>query len=382
MALKKPDPPPRVLALAGDRGSAQAVAPVAARLIRDGVAVTLAAPSSVNDIFSDIGMSPTTIAGSDAATEAPEMAALFARVGPSLLLAGSSPARREPPATPEQFAILEARRRGVPSMAILDYWGMYRERFGWHEERVRSDLLPDCIGALDARCRDDLLHLGVPADRIVITHNPWLDRAVNEPVPPPAAELSLRGVRVLVVQQPLASISPDVVETFWRAVIETVADALAERGDPPNQLIVWRHPAQPEMDASAMEGLSRHGVSAMLSGTRGAAVLAHVDLLVTVHSTVAYEALHFGTPCVTLRVASADLPLTAVDDAGLTAVMRSFEQLHSFLGVVDPALARAELAHRRQLLTNAGVFFSDGQATSRCVQLASRLLAMAPPARP
>jgi len=63
-----------------------------------------------------------------------------------------------------------ARSMGIPIVAVLDWWGMYRDRF----QRTRpggqlETSLPDRICALDETSRDGLIGDGFPASQIVVT---------------------------------------------------------------------------------------------------------------------------------------------------------------------------------------------------------------------
>ena len=360
--------------MATDRGSAQAIAPVVAELsLTPELGVDVVAPANVLDVFRDSALSQAAV-HPPVAVRKDYVGQLFDQVQPRLLITGSTPSRAASPDTLEQFGVIEARSRGIPSIGVLDYWGVYGRRFGVHAGSVDRSLVPDWVCALDKRCRDDLAAIGVPAERILVTHNPWLDRIAGARMPAPHPVLQASGRRVLLVMQPLAPAPPDAVKEFWRSVLRAIESSLAAiAGALRHRVIVWRHPAQPDgFDRFTAAG--HHNVDVMAVDDRSAGIVAHVDVLVTVHSTVAYEAVHYGTPCVSVRMGVADMPVSPMDELGLATLVRSLDELGSFLRTAEPSSMRADILARKPTLLAQGLFFSDGRATARVVQHARRIL--------
>jgi hypothetical protein len=73
----------------------------------------------------------------------------------------------------EHTFIEAARREGVPSLAVLDFWSNYTARFS----RDGSGLayLPDRIAVMDELAYTEMLAEGFPAERLVITGQPAFD---------------------------------------------------------------------------------------------------------------------------------------------------------------------------------------------------------------
>lgn len=288
---------------------------------------------------------------------------------PDLLLSGLSPVRGTAPETPEQFAILEARERGVPSLAVQDYWGMYAERFSRDGDALDRELLPDRLCVLDRRARDDLAAFGVPVQSMAITHNPWMDRLVAEASTP--ARCGASGVlSILLASQPMAEMQHvrsrpydqyTLFETLLRAMSQTETDRLGAI------IKVLPHPSE---DRRRWQELLRRRVGdVQLELCQGAVpeLLRDVDYVVTSHSTLAYEASYFGTPCISLRPDAESLPRTWSDDIGLSQVFHDVDSLRQYLRLHDPASERQRVLRLKKELVAGGLFFSDGQATTRVV---------------
>lgn len=300
--------------------------------------------------------------------------ALFDTHRPDVVLSGTSPARGEAPETPEQFAILEARRRGVHSVAVQDYWGMYAERFARNGRCPDTELLPDRFCVLDRRAWADLELFGISADRMAVTHNPWLDRLVSIAARggAEAHEPGSEKVKVLFASQPLAEMQSvrgwhyDQYELF-----ETLLKAMPHTWDGYQgaTLLVLPHPRE---DVTRWDQViadrAERDVEIVLCRAWDFALLRDADYLVTSHSTLAYEALYFGTPCISLRPGTGSSLRLWVEEAGLSHGFQDADSLQDYFATSNPASERRRVLARKQELIGAGLFFSDGQATARVVR--------------
>lgn len=305
---------------------------------------------------------------------------LFEIYHPDLILSGFSPARGPAPETPEQFAILEAHQRGLLSIAVQDYWGMYAQRLSRDGSSLANDLLPTRLCILDRRAWADLESFGVPECCMSITHNPWLDRLVMPAAPVASARRSdFKGsIKVLLASQPLASMQQarcwpynqyDIFEQLLTAMPgPTSANDLST-------IQILPHPSE---DGSrwntVMTQIKRKDVKVELCNDRTHNLLRDVDYLVTSHSTLAYEALYFGTPCISLRPASEIVMRLWIEDAGLSRVFQEANSLRQYLSTSDPSVERQHVLKLKCELTAKGLFFSDGMATRRVVAEILRLL--------
>jgi hypothetical protein len=370
----------RVLFLSRDHASVQAIAPVAAELSRhpgiDPVAMSF---DSGDSTYGRFGLRAIPVDETRFfADREGFIHELLLSVRPHLIISGSSVPTASPPETPEQFLSRAAHARGIPTMCVLDTWNYYRERFAIGSDTSREQwLLPSTICALDRVCFEDLRLLGVPANRIEITHNPWLDEVARASmqklrdldVPPGENMFS-----VLFASQPLAQTRHrrnwpytqyDLFDMLWVAMNRV-------HGARPKQVIVWLHPKE-SRDEWRTRGRSDGDVSMVISEERGSPVLKGVDVLVTSHSTVAHEALYFHTPCIMLRPDKPPLEQSLPDRLGLTTIVSSADDLVRQLEAPTGAL-RLRLAGRKRELLAEGTFFSNGGATARVSAVALKHL--------
>jgi hypothetical protein len=363
----------RILALSRDRGSMQAIAPVIIAL-EDcrAVEVKTYATKESFPVIAESGLTGELLdAASLSCNPKAYLGAILDTYGPALVLTGSSPARGRVPETPEQFAILEARRRGLRTIAVLDYWGMYEERFSRDGQAIALDLLPDKLCVIDRRAALDLAALGVPANTIAITQNPWLDTlaARTAVVVAGGAGCITDGITVLLISQPLAETRTarkwqyDQYDLF-RCLLDAIP--VPTKKDNYATLRVLPHPSE---DASLWQMLiataQREHLRFEVCNGRDLNLLRDADYVVTSHSTLAYEALYFGTPCISLRPGTQNTMRLWIEDAGLSRIFTDPKSLQQYLLTSVPMKERARILTRKQELVASNLFFSDGHATER-----------------
>ena len=373
----------RILALSRDRGSMQAIAPVIAALRGLGdLEVTTYATHHSWPVTIEMNLCAAHLDDEAfAANPSQYLCSLFEAHSPHLVLSGSSPARGPAPETPEQFAIQEAHRRNIVSLSVQDYWGMYVERFSRDGRSLAKDLLPDRLCVLDRRALNDLVAFGVPMDQMVVTHNPWLDRLVEQITNNELAQplrRATRDITVLLISQPLAEMRR---VRGWGydqyTLYEYLLAAMPNGGryHAGATLRVLPHPAE---NAAQWKSLfarnERANINVVLCQNASPVLLRDADYVVTSHSTLAYEALYFGTPCIMLRPTAEIVLNSWIEDAGLAQVFYDVESLRRHLATSDPACERNKGLQLKQELEAAGLFFSDGKATDRVVDETLRLL--------
>lgn len=357
----------RILALSRDVGSLQAIIPV--------LQVLQTNPSYELHVFApDKGAAALREAGV-AFAPLGQVTEAFEQAQPHLVLAGSSPAWERGTLTPEQIAIILARQKGAKSLTVLDYWGVYRERFCSQDDM--PSLFPDRLCVMDKRCFDDLVELGAEPETLAITHNPWMDRvaklaAANKPYE--GAEKG-RAWTVLYVSQPLNAY-PEEKEPQIK-MLQALVEALPvpEAGEK-HKVLVWKHPAEPDERWAQASLFSAPHVEVSLCRRRGAEILASVDFLATYYSTVAYEGLYYGTPCLLLRfgVQTDSPPPQYAEELGLCQGFDSKEEMKHFFSTVDPRALRGQVQAGKAQMLAKGLFFNDGRATDRVVAEIEKML--------
>lgn len=262
---------------------------------------------------------------------------LFERVIPELgidvVVATNSPRS-------EQAAIIAASRLGVPSVCILDMFGL---RADW----IMQPGFADRVCVLSESVRGLLVERGRSADEVVVTGNPAFDALVD--VRERRADTGPHdGFRVLWASHPEPAVHP----------FDGTPGNAALAGDIAGELVrcAWRHPdwtivarPHPSEHDLAIDGPANITV---VAGDDLDARLAWADVVVTAVSTVGLQASLAGIPVVAVdgSVLAPDVPYAeygfahAADVATLGATL---EQLRDDPVALDPGLARVGGATRR-----------------------------------
>lgn len=76
----------------------------------------------------------------------------------------------------EHHFIVECRKKGIPTVAFLDSWVLYAERFTDPETGEKFKYLPDRICVTDTAAREEMIEEGFSPEMIYVTGNPYLDQ--------------------------------------------------------------------------------------------------------------------------------------------------------------------------------------------------------------
>ncbi len=371
----------RVLSLSRDRGSVQAILPVLQRLDSDpAYQLTVISLETTLSLFEHYGITSQPFDEAAFALDAEGyVCQLLRQYHPMLVLSGSSPAKSIPPETPEQFITWMARRHAIKVLAVQDFWGMYKERFFDAEGRLDNRLIPDCLCVLDNQSREQLKKLGLKQRHMAITHNPWMDQVVSESrnLPQASALLASSGLNILFVSQPLHETKdfharPYDQEDILSGILAAIPPAQLDGSK--HHILIWSHPGEKSDRWQDIGKWQRSGLDISITDERGAAILAYVDLVVTSHSTVVYEALYYGTPCVSFRPGAEAVGPLITDSLGLSKSFTDEADFKQYLQNTDLETERTRLLQQKQEMIEQRIFFSNGKATARVLKEIACLL--------
>jgi len=319
----------KVLIMARDAGAAAALAPVARSLMSgEDASATIVAYGKAAAVFEAHGLPALAFPEEPAASE---VASLLHRERAIALLTGTS-MRTERDAA----FWAGAAERGVPSLALLDHWRNYSERFT--VERP-FDRMPDVIAVMDAAAARECERRGCPPERLRVTGHPHLDSLT--PATPAERRRARRelgveaGRRVVVfASEPLSrhygrsSAEPLYLGYAEHESLAAVRDALAEL-DPAALLLVKLHPL--EESGTFVDLVDRGGPEIrVLRAYPPRATIAAADVVTGMTSTFLLEAVLMGAPALSVRPGGgeehfisihADLIESVADPDGVTAAV-------------------------------------------------------------
>lgn len=157
-----------VASAVGDPGGAEAITPALVALAQRGALGSVVAVPSAWSVLERAGIAFSPYAVGDFAAA---VAPCFDGEPPSLVLTTTSwgDDRIEP-------AVIDAARdRGIPSVAVVDFWSNYRRRF----ETAAGLSLPSWIAVPDDSALAGAIAEGLPESRLVVTGNPHYETLVQ-----------------------------------------------------------------------------------------------------------------------------------------------------------------------------------------------------------
>lgn len=366
----------RILAFSRDIGGAQALLPVLIAMTIDERNVTILASKSSSSLYQKYQLQCELFDESLFSLKPEDYVnKLIARWNPTLILLGSSPSHSSPPSTPEQYFTIAGNRSGVNTLMIEDFGGDYCRRFFGDDDKLDLDMVPNRLCVLDKRSRTKLLSLGVEDSCISITHNPWFDHIVKErnDLPTSLDKRSRKGLKILFVSQPLHKRDDNQINYKSVDILEGAITALKTpallKFD--NQILIWAHPEENVSRwLETLENLNIQNPEIFLDPERDSHLLANVDCLITSHSTVAYQALYYGTPCISYRPGDTEHMRLDTDELGLSISFTKSSDLTEYITNTNFADHRSLLLKKQNELIRQNLFFSDGRATQRvCTEI-------------
>ena len=168
---------PKILATSWHPGGMNAIVPVIKRLNQQGKVNVVTVGHQYSEAILDshgIGYKRISDYGlEDVSLES--MASLLEQESPDLVLTGTSAQDENNKDVIEQTATLAGRNKGIPTVAVLDFWGNYSLRFNDIYSGEGFRFLPDKIAIMDQYAERDMLEEGFDKAGLIITGNPHFD---------------------------------------------------------------------------------------------------------------------------------------------------------------------------------------------------------------
>ena len=256
----------------------------------------------------------------------------------------------------ERHLTVEARGRALPTLAVLDYWSNYRQRFGPPAQ------WPDRIAVMDERAREEMVACGFDVERLLITGHPALDEVHGWRAQSAAAvraELRQRaGARsedivVLYASSPVGvsfgtaePVTDPGYDTFSAlALLIESLEELAHEVAGRLTLIVRPHPRE---NSAAFEGFRGRSVRVLIeAGGHGRDWLLAADVVSGTTSMLLVEACHLGKPTVSIQPGLRSPDFLPTNRTGLSLPVYRYEDALPTLRrvLLDPS-ERTHIAER------------------------------------
>ncbi len=294
---------------------------------------------------------------------------------PDIIITGSSPPSADEKISPEQFFYACAKTQNIRTVAVLDAWERIFERFSV-DNLFCEELVPDILCVMDKLAKQQLVGYGIDKDRIIITHNPYADRVVL------ASKNKIRekisdDLSILFISQPLKENRSCVdwgytQETLFSDLLLSIKNVYKNKNV---RICIWQHPKERESQWKEKDKLSvNNNIKIFLAKNKDLSLLGKVDFVASSHSTLMYEALYYGTPCLSLRIGSSNPMYLVSDELGLSDIILNNSQLESFLSNTDFSIRRKAVLQKKHILEKEEIFFSNGNGTNQVLDVIRNLI--------
>jgi hypothetical protein len=368
--MSHPDPC-AVVVICGDPGGASAMAPVLERLQAEGrVSVRALAYREARSVWSRRGLTFEEI---PEGTSEADASSLLSESGATALAVGTSVNSVDL----EKRFVTAARRIGTPSLALLDFWSSYVDRFGGLDGAL--SYVPDLIAVMDDTARAEMVEVGFEPARLVVTGQPAFDAlpsvrarftaATREQI---RGDLGVRSDALLVAfaSQPLAAVygstpaSPAYLGFTEDEVLAALLRALQGVSQRGVRVVLALLP-HPRQDPRTFEGLSAGDVEAVVSRQHPASEVAMAsDLVVGMNSILLVEACYLGCPTLSLQPGLRRPDSLPTNRMGISKAVYNAADIDS-----EVAALLLDEARRRTLLEQTADFQVDVGAAERVVEL-------------
>lgn len=358
------------LSIVRDVGCAQTLLPVFRSLVREGIALDIFCFGAASLLLKKEGVRHNCM---DEFVKLENLKIkvkqLFDKNPYDFTLLGSSPSINQV-LTPEQLTTHYSNEHLVPSVMVLDYWGLYKERFCNQYGDLVHSYLPTSLGVLDQRCMSDLISLGIPSEKMFISHNPWLDKIVNKTESTQHKKNStLRNssaIRLAFISQPLRMLRTSLDAIPQRRMFEKFMLDLPKGREFEIEVIL--HPAESLEYWEAIDSSMSNIKISKLGKYDRKDIFSDVDATISFDSTLVYEALHLRIPNITLGY-DERFRYSYLNDLGLTQVLSNKTEIFDYFTKFDPMKSKEALIAKSAQLRSQNLFFSDGFATCRVVEV-------------
>lgn len=163
----------KIIAVCQDPGAASAIAPVIIGLHRlNKYNLLVIGYQYSQKVYRDKGIAFSTFEELGIkSTDNGQLSVFLDKQKPSLLLLGTS----EVGDYLEKDLTCLAREKNIKTLAVLDYWSNYWQRFSDRNGKNRLGYMPDFIAVMDDFAREEMLKEGFDGRRLLVTAQPYFD---------------------------------------------------------------------------------------------------------------------------------------------------------------------------------------------------------------
>lgn len=297
---------------------------------------------------------------------------------PDLVLTGTATQDKNHKYVLEHNITLAAKERSIKSLAVLDLWGNYTERFSDSNTGEIFKFISDKIAILDEICKEKMIEEGFPEKRLAITGNPSFDELIElknnfsekdkEKVKQELG-LAIDSYLIMYASQPIELHYKEDLGYTEKTVLKNLIESVIDFKDKEKiSLLVKLHPRENKEDLGAVikdYEFSKLQIKLDQEYNTRKAILAS-DSIFSPFSTVLVESTYLDKPSISIQPGLRDInkDFLVTNSLGITTPIYKKREISSVLfNLLFNTEYLKELSEKRKKLGN------DGKATERVCNL-------------
>lgn len=370
----------KVVVASSHKGSANAISPVIIKLIKQNrVDIVVLSHGPAKEVFQSSGINGGAVDYYGIGdTSVDSVSRILEREKPNLVLTGTACQDPKNRNILEQTITLAARGLGIKSLAVLDFWAEYVERFSGLSPAERLDFLPDKIAVMDNIAVEEMLSMGFKKGELVITGNPYFDGLKKEAKKfTEAKKKALKGriglnYNFLVYYATTSFERYEEKLGYWDLdIIKIINETLLILPGKKVGLVIGLHPSMPEEDLAKINQYVdfNYRIRTVRNEDSQELILTS-DLVLTSWSTIGVEAVLLGKPCISLQPGLREKDPLIVSKLGIIPVGYTEDDCKREIkkAILDEDYREREIPMRYT------EFRTDGKATKRVINLINEML--------
>ena len=370
----------KIITTSWHKGGANAIIPIIKRLKEERKLDILALGHGYSeDIFNSKDIDYKTIQDFGLNNVSKEsMQTILERENVNLVLTGTSVQDDKNKDVIEQTITLAAKERGIPTLAILDFWANYSIRFSDIYNNQKFKFLPDRIAIIDEFAEKEMLDEGFSKNILIITGNPHFDdlerksrEFTKEKKQDIEKKIKLNHNLWVFYTANKWKTEKDNLNCWGLDIIKLISESLNNEAG----LIVKLHYSAYNNYSKDLEELIEY----VNQHPKGRIIVPNIeqhelilasDLILTPFSTTAIEAVYMERPCISLQPGLKGIDyLSMLTHNGIIPVGYTIDDCRT---LIQKAIKDKE--YRKKLLKNTSSFKTDGKATERVVSLIYQMI--------
>jgi hypothetical protein len=277
--------------------------------------------------------------------------------------------------------LFTAVKKNIKTLALLDQWCNYSQRFKIYAPNKNYEYLPSFIGVMDEFAKNEMIKECFPPDRLIIMGHPYFDSILMRKKSFSAEEkshfkkeynISRSDIVVIFAAEPFRREDLKIIGYTDIKIVKHLRRALesiSRETEKKATLLIKIHPRDKRHDAAfpVTRGNNIH----IILVRRGQATkfILNADIVAGMSSIFLLESFLLGKPTLSIQIGRKIEDDLITNKIGLTKPIKSYQELHNTLIQIVAGDSKVELKK-----ANKDFPWLDGKSTERVLSFINKML--------